>query len=496
MNAPRQANDRTAALLAPVLAELPLNDPLAAGRRVLHFLASLREEPQESQGRLDTLELLRPSVAHLRDQISATTSRHAVAPDSPEDAAFSLMVQVLEELGNTYERLAADAGRSQNARWLALAAQRSVDLEGQLLIEHFLARRKAPPGAWLTLHRRLQQATERQAASLRVPDLLHAWGQHLLSPRESHAALLLVDLANPYSRGLPELRGIIHWAFYFARGVELIPARGGEPAKTYVVDPSSDQAVRSMQGGNVPAGTLCLVHEGLGKSLQAVLGQFKAGSSLREQGLSSPLSDEDTRHLLTRLYRPWCLGAAARRFPRRKGNGTAQLCAGFPSIFLHVWGEAAGQDGHSQHHKGLEEWEVADESLGGFRLVRRQRGRALDQGQLLGLRPSGGGKMLLAHVSWLMFEGDGTFQIGIAMVPGTPEAVRVRNQSRASANALQGFLMSGVAALREQASVVLPTGSAEPGDLIEVLGVRGHTVLLDKLLQSGGDFDRFSLGEE
>lgn len=142
----------------------------------------------------------------------------------------------------------------------------------------------------------------------------------------------------------------------------------------------------------------------------------------------------------------------------------------------------------------LERWEVANQSVSGFRLQRGEAGARIGHGQLLGLKPPDGGHFLLAQVSWnLMLQDE--LLVGIHVLPGLPQGIAVRptgaNVSH-SERYVRAFLLPAVPALDEPASLVLPRGWFQAGRVIEAFADRPARLRLDRLMASGADFERIA----
>jgi hypothetical protein len=139
-------------------------------------------------------------------------------------------------------------------------------------------------------------------------------------------------------------------------------------------------------------------------------------------------------------------------------------------------------------------WDIADQSVGGFRLQCQPRGQRLEHHQLVGIRPPDGEHYLLAHVSWLMYRPDGVMELGVHTLPGLPEGVAVRlvglNSSTRDPYRL-GFLLPAVPALKSPPSLILPGGWFHAQRIIELkVGDKAMQARLTKLVTRGSNFDQ------
>jgi hypothetical protein len=270
-----------------------------------------------------------------------------------------------------------------------------------------------------------------------------------------------------------------------------------------------------------------LVTGELSKEMHRLVGEIKRGRPWSELGLGEDCSEPACSRLLVSLYRPWCLAASPRRLQRRPTGGGAQLCYGFEAIHYYVGGEEFKQPEHVRvYSRGevdsimtfrhqvdpiqqlhvraaqigytIENWAVADESVGGFRLLRFGTGVRIEHGQLLGLRPPDGERFLLCQVSWLMYLASGALMVGVYVLPGAAQPIAVRQIGLGLAHSdryERAFLMPAMPALKQVATLVLPRGWFQPGRVVEIYTDRRIELRLNELLNHGTDFDRVSYSQ-
>jgi hypothetical protein len=140
-------------------------------------------------------------------------------------------------------------------------------------------------------------------------------------------------------------------------------------------------------------------------------------------------------------------------------------------------------------------WEVADQSLNGFRVTRNAAGPRVEHNQLLAVRAPGKEEFILARISWLYQDPDGQLHAGIHIFPGPAVGVAIRPTGVAVTAADQyvpGYFLPAVPALKEGVSVVLPPGWFNPGRIIEIFTDRSVNARLGELLARGPNFERCS----
>jgi hypothetical protein len=243
-------------------------------------------------------------------------------------------------------------------------------------------------------------------------------------------------------------------------------------------------------------------------------------------GLGDDCTTESGGRLLLSLYRPWGLASAGRRYTRRLSRGRIELVSDWDTIGFFVLGKPFESPRHSVFNPvqtdiamitfgeradevpqevdmkriAIERgyipqiWDIADQSVGGFRLQCQPRGQRLEHHQLVGIRPPDGEHYLLAHVSWLMYRPDGVMELGVHTLPGLPEGVAVRlvglNSSTRDPYRL-GFLLPAVPALKSPPSLILPGGWFHAQRIIELkVGDKAMQARLTKLVTRGSNFDQ------
>ncbi len=513
-----------------------LDESQATLGRMLDDLLAAR--PAANQ-HLEVLEAIRAPLALVQAEISRPYAAHPLPPGSREDGTLRRVVSLWRLMARSYaEVMREDApfGTIEDQR--ALLAQRRVFYTGQSLLEHFRAHRALPAGIWQELHDSFSLAETQGVGQIRVADDLNeVW--HAQSPAEAYIAVLLVDLSNPYGRSEREFEWVCRWAQRFAPYCSLLPgekAEGEVKATAYGLDLDLDHGLR-------PIGTMGDLRptqrrfdgSRLAGQIQAVMAQFKQGVQPSSLGLGEDCSIEASAKLLVSLYRPWGLGSAGRRFPRRGAAGIAELTGDWLAVGFQVGGKLFKQPTLTEVYRSFrsdislltfgeraeeapledpeqvrrreeatlgftcERWEMLDHSLGGFRLRHPPPAERLDHHQLVAVRPADGEAFLLGQVSWLMYREDGVLEAGIHVLTGLPKVVAVRLAGAGSMNRgayQQAFWLPATPALKKPASLVLPGGWFQPHRMIEIHDGKSRQVRLDQLVLRGANFDQVTYEAE
>jgi hypothetical protein len=83
-------------------------------------------------------------------------------------------------------------------------------------------------------------------------------------------------------------------------------------------------------------------------------------------------------------------------------------------------------------------------------------------------------------------------QVGIYLFPGQPVPVALRGSGLAAAGEKyrQSFLLPAVAAIEQEATVVMPIGTFKLGKTVEVFVDQPRRLRLTRLVERGADYER------
>lgn len=519
---------RNPAACLELLRKLHQTDVDNTHAELTRIIGTLRNYPPAPNQHLEVVETARPIIAFTQAELAKRYAAHPLPPESSENATLEKVIALWRELARSYTRIIlADTVNGSLAENMPLLFQRQLYSLGQIVLEHFRARRALPAGAWTDLHAAYAAAERHDVARSRVADPLNeVWRAQ--SSAECFVSVLLTDLANPFGRTQRELAWIVRWAQRFAPYCTLkrhADVTESAPLR-YGVDLAADHGVRPL--GVLKAGDALRHFDGnrLASHIQAVVSQLKQGVSPASLGLGEDCPALAGGRLLVMLYRPWGLASAGRKFSRRGVNGELELIADWNAIAFHIdgrpfappssrtvstlradfntltFGERAPEAPltlakirEEALRLGLAgtRWELLDQSVGGFRIRCRPQGQRIDHHQLVGIRPPDGDAILLARISWLMYRSDGLLEAGVSVLPGVPAVGAARALgTRTSAHDPYHpcFLLPEVPALKAEASVVLPGGWYQPERIIELHTDRHAEVRLTALSSNGSNYDQ------
>ena len=283
---------------------------------LVHMLATLAEAPPPAAQYLAVLEAMRSPMAAVQDAYAHEYSRTPLAPLSEKNGVLLRVVRNWQSLSHGYANvMRRDAAVGNLDHQRALLAQRRVLYAGLALFEYYRAHREVPQNLWAELHDSYARAEAQGVGRARVPDELNeVWRAQ--SPLEAYAAMLLVDIANPFGRSGQQLLWVYRWAQRFApyctlhdRGIT--PETGASGA--YGLLQQSSQGLRPLETIPPTSEVRLFDSSRLADQIQAVLMQFKKGIKPAALGLGADCRTEVSARLLLSLYRPWGRGVSGRR---------------------------------------------------------------------------------------------------------------------------------------------------------------------------------------
>lgn len=506
---------------------LPLANPAAAEQQLMQFLEALLETPPDPRDFFALLEQVRVPLSFVEEEMAARYHNKPLPLPSQEEEGFQRVIEIWRRMARAYascaEQEEVDTDSPEYAAHIATILHRCIFYSGMVILEHYRARRELPAGLWIDLHGYYASAEEWGVATVPVVNAL----EHVQQTTHCAAAyvtLLLIDVASPYSQSVRDLNLIRRWAAMWAPLVSLTPVSDEIEIPGFVVELMRDTGMHpTPYNEELSPDTRRLDTTRLGMQLNQTLNQLRQRIPPSQLNLGEETGSHVTK-LLTLLSRPWTQSTVPRKFRRFPTSGQTRVAVGFEAMHFFISGkefiqpdtaETYSRDQFNQlftfRHMAdpaqqlviekpktdfaSDRWEVINHSASGFRLSRSSVGQRMSHGQLLAICPHDGGQFILAQTSWLMQEQDGGLIIGVATLPGMPTAVGVRHSvipRGGSDRFLRAFLMSGVPAIGEESSLVLPLGVYHASQLLDVASDTIWQVRMKNILQRGVDFERIS----
>ena len=504
------------------LSRLPISNPTVAHPSLAEFIESLIEAPPPFHVFVQLLEQARAPLELLQEEVARSFLNKAVPLGENEENAFQQVVRGWQRMARAYARCAQldTSNDAEHATRVATILQRCIRYAGRGVFEHFRVRRELPSGLWLDFYGYYDSAEEWQIADLAVFEPMERVRQTSTCTAEL-VAVLLTELAGPYSYSVRNIEVIFSWARLWSPMVSVVPLLGEEIGPLYSVDLLKDAGIRLQRHETHSTTARRLDTNQLAEQIESVRAQLNQKVSPSRLGLGECLNAE-ARALLDELSRPWAQIASPRRFRRRPAQGEALLASGFDNIHYLVAGKAFSQPQSASVYSRKEydmlfafrhrvdptqqffmdqgirdvpadRWEVINQSAAGYRLIRRAAGQRVAHKQLLALRPPESERFLLAQAHWLMQERAHSLVAGVEILPGVPEAISVRTDSAGGTSNekfVVGFLLPAVPTMNSATSLLIPAGIFQTNKILEMHTTTTWRVKLTGILQRGSDFDR------
>ncbi|MGE5472065.1 MAG: hypothetical protein ACM3X0_14810 [Bacteroidota bacterium] len=509
------------------LAHLQLANPVLAERQLTDFVDALLHRPPEAGVLFALLEQARAPMAFVEEEMARRYHNKPLPLTDEEEVCFRKVLAGWRKMLQAYALCARPDGAAladpQQAGLTATLLHRGLYYTGNIILEHYRARRELPAGIWLELHCLYAAAEEQGLACTPVEDALenNLQATHCAA---AYTAVLLIEIASPYSNSVRNLNLIRRWAGMWAPLVSIHAVDNDLEVPPYVVELTNDAPLHPTSVVDSPGNDARrLDTTRLGLQISHMLSQLRQRVAPSQLGLGEETGGH-VAALLEHLSRPWTQLASPRRFRRFPTRGIARVAVGFEAMHYFVGGQEFEQPDSARAYSRrefdelftfreragpgqalsikpqtsfpVEEWSVINHSANGFRLARGRVGQRMAHAQLMAVCPHDGEQFLLVQVSWLMQEDNGGLVAGVAILPGIPVAVGVRQAGEnhaANVHFGRAFLLPAVAAVHEDASLVLPAGLYQPSRTFDVVGAGNPQQLrLKHILQRGVDFDRIS----
>ena len=495
-----------------MLASLPLANPLEALEGLEDFFDGVVQIPTESGFYLELLEQSRVPLCFVTEELA----RRYIAKPLPlgeSEAEFFLRVTGLwKKVLFSYSRCV----RSETSRkpeviheQLALVLHRCIYYAGMLMVEYHRARRELPQGLWKAVNSYYECAETYAVQLFPVIDSLASQeeGTHCAA---AFLSLLLTELASPYSLSARNQNLVRRWSERWSYLLSLQEIPDDAPMPECVINLRQDTALCTGSESLPRTYLRQLDTTQLAQHLEQLTAQLREKTPPAEIGLGEDCSVDQCRRLLAKIINPWLQIRAPRRHRRRSANGVATVCTDFDAIhYLVASGVSSVQpvpgEGESlkfcQEHATytIDRWNITNQSVNGFRLVRQSPGKPVMHGQLIAIRPHEGEPFMLGYINWLMQESCGRLVVGAEIFAGPPRAIALRPQADVAGEPYRrAFLLPTIPALGIKESLLLPHDWYRSRRILEIRSSSGkppRPFELGRLLNEGCDFERARFGK-
>lgn len=513
------------------LAGVPLANSGQAQVMLLKQINALNAYALAAPDRLAMLEILRPTVADVQDEMAKKFACKPLPLTPTEQAALDGTVALWHALLNGYLRLINSADADA-----ALAGERARIIQRALAVccewQLDLCRGALLPGSdyWALLNRILAIGEKLDVLSQSVDDAPRH-GSTLTSPLAAYGEAVLLYTANAFELMPRQLNWVARWSRRWGAKLALLsvaPTTTGNRALPIFVDLASDRPPcyfpKSAQEGR------WLETTALRKSLKTRLALLEKGEQPSRLNMGEDCTQPAAGQLLLRSYQRWCKGGSPRRQERKSASGTCEFIVSLNAVHYYLsgrkpfrppmvdehtlrrerealatFGEARRKESDFSEQQGFDienwqltdDWQLLDHSTSGLRLSRPlKEGLRIGVGLLVAVKLSGSASFVLGTVRWALqspaHEGAATLSAGIELYPGVAQPMAVRGADPGTREAFrQGLRLPAVAALSVPETVIVPYGTYRVGRLVEV-SIEGQHIKykLDHVLDRTQEFER------
>nr|WP_298142472.1 molecular chaperone [uncultured Pseudomonas sp.] len=535
------------------IGKLPKANIGETARQLYQALIELNQLLTPSDIRLQMLELLRPEVYFVCQQLERHFLNQAIVLDERPRKVANLCQALQNHLAVGYKLIVVHLAPQQNLdrnQLLATALQRAVYSLCGPLVRATQLYCPVPEGLWLELHQLYQIALERdlQRRVIRDPQARHVDD---LSIEQSYLAALMLGCARCNQMRQAAIARLAEALEPWSAQVRL--QAGNAPSSLFAVALTVDgppRYISLLQGGELP-GSLGIDPTPLVDALKAYLQlpaeQRSQSSLLVPEGLSTDM--------LQHLCAAWG-DISERSFQRNQGQGSLNLCIGMsalhfflankrpfnevlkrpnelgaavfeaPSGTPDIWAKAfdAPKTRDWAHHLPMENIEyqrsgadnvdsgaapaegyptftlpIVNHSPGGYCMSwPKEVPSQLQAGEIIGLQDSPEHAWSVAVVRWIRQVRGGGTQMGIELVAphAEPCGLQLVRKTESNSQYLRALLVPGISAISRPATLITPRLPFQEGNKVLVnRNGNERPALLSRRQTSTGSFNQFEYRE-
>ncbi|MFZ5502032.1 MAG: hypothetical protein ACOY3V_00600 [Pseudomonadota bacterium] len=507
------------------LGQLQLTNLQLAHSLLLNQLDEFNRYPTTGLNRLQVLEQLRETVAHIQNDYAKKLTGKPLPLDKNELLMFVSLTQMWQAMVLGYQRCLQSqmSGEKQLAQYGAMLCQRCLRYSGLEIFEYLRTGYEFDSKLWHQLHELYAFAEHENFQSDSVADALDGTSGNC---REIYVKTLLSCAAHPAELTRTQLKLLDEWLAQWCSvtSVENSYSISKGDAKPLATDLSSTCGLQPVDRITHHETMRYLEMVSLSKLLRVKTILLQQGQTPQQLGLGNRSDSEGCIELLTFLHQCWCESSASRFGQRRALSAQAQLCYGLDGIYAHLSGKVFRQSGRDQSvdtasrrqietfgrvlegggtpdsvdNFVLENWQFEDESISGARLVREAPSPVrLNYNQLLAIKAEDGNAFMLGAIAWVSVTLGNHLKIGVRYLPGTVDAVNIRATGinlTVSDRYVPGCVLHALPALKIPASLILPRDWFQPARVVEVRYPNGETQHLKMgfSVERGIDYERVS----
>ena len=513
------------------LAGVPMANSGAAQVMLLKQINALNAYTVTATDRLAMLEILRPTVSDVQDEMAKNFACKPLPLTPPEQAALDGTLALWHAMLNGYLRLINSAESDAS-----LAGERARIIQRALAVccewQLDLCRGALLPGGdyWSVLHKILAVGEKMNVLSQSVDDGPRH-GSTLTSPLAAYGEAVMLYTANAFELLPRQLNWVARWSKRWGVKLALLqaaPTTVGNRALPIFVDLASDRPPcyfpKVTQEGR------WLETTALRKSLKTRLALLEKGEQPSRLNMGEDCTQPAAGQLLLRAYQRWCKGGSPRKQERKSASGNCEFIVSLNAVHYYLsgrqafrppmlddqalrrdrealatFGETRRKDSDFSEQAGFDieswsltdDWQLLDQSSSGLRLSRPlKEGLRIGVGQLVAVKLAGSSNFVLGTVRWALQspagESAAMLSTGIELYPGLAQPMAVRGGDPGTREGFrQGLRLPAVTALSVPETLIVPYGTYRVGRPVEVMTQgKPEKFKLDHVLDRTQEFER------
>ena len=337
-------------------------------------------------------------------------------------------------------------------------------LSQHLLISNLTAG-PAGTGIWSLLHQTYATARKLKVAHI-TPE------GSASTPQDLYFSAVLLGCSQPASFTSREVEFVAAYLEHFSDRIDLSDVAPVKLNATFWIDPARDVAAFACTRKTAPTDTG--IHyfscDKLASLLKKQLAALEAGSTPQHINLPAFASTVAGRGVFRRLVTHWG-DPGKRRFPRRRQNYRALLCAGLDSLWrLFQDGEEAAVDASS--------WMITNESPDGYAIMHVSgKTGSMSVGDVTAIRTESSENWQICIIRWAISENQVHLELGLQILAthAVPAFLAQTSETNASGR-LSVLILPEIPALRATEMMVVPSGALDDQSNHHVLVVERDNV--------------------
>ena len=476
--------------IAEFIERIPFNNIFSAATVLLEEMQILNRQKVSADSRTKALELYRPAVIRITDELSKQYISNNVVPMQSKVKSCASAAELLWlELSYGYKMAWVD---TQNKRLSigtnktsALIIQRAVDSLNQLCLVYYNIYFTPPASIWSDLHQLYFSAVQQNLDMIEVSEPQDK--NNVGSVNLAYVHTLLVALANPQHLAKADIQRVFH---YLSNLAELGIVRGigsiDDTSGLFLIKLDSNKPpIPFLKSQSTPnaSNDILLITLDIARKMHQHLQLLKSGKLPPDNILPADAVESHYEDLLTYLIKH--LGATPKRlFSRAKKDNKVHLVFGIADIHQTL-------DSSTKNTTKISVWQVQNTSASGYALKKFQSSEvSVKVGDFVTMKESTTSDWSIAVLRWIIADEQNQLNIGLQLIAPNVNAISIKSAKLTHfENAL---ILPEISGLKQPMTIVASRGIYSPALVIDMMqdGIV-RQVLATKLIERTASVERF-----